>query len=66
MTINNPVKSSDRHWNGKQFIQLSNILGAAYNPGLNGAKSDLETDVWTTDKFIAMSRNFSSAYGVDL
>ncbi|WP_146132090.1 hypothetical protein [Pleurocapsa sp. CCALA 161] len=64
MSINNS-QFSDRNWNSKKLIQLSDNLSQAYNPGLNNAKSDCKTDSWTTDKFIAMSRHLSSAYGVD-
>ena len=65
MSINNKATSSDRDWNKKKLIDLSDNLGRAYNPGLNDAKSSRKTDFWTTDKFISMSRHLSSAYGVD-
>jgi|GEM_PF-2307301 len=65
MSINSSTTSSDRGWNSKKLIELSDNLGKAYNPGLNNAKSDRKADVWTTDKFITMSRHLSSAYGVD-
>ncbi len=64
MSINNS-KFSDRNWNSKKLIKLSENLGQAYNPGLNNAESDGKTDFWTTDKFITMSRHLSFAYGVD-
>ena len=64
MSINSKVTNSDRDWNSKKLIELSNNLGKAYNPGLNNA-SDRQTDSWNAEKFINMSRYLSSAYGVD-
>ena len=71
MSINSKVSNSDRDWNSKKLIALSDNLGKAYNPGLNNA-SDCEvsrrhrkTDSWNAEKFINMSRYLSSAYGVD-
>ena len=57
--------NSDRNWNGKKLINLSKNLGEGYNLGLNNSKSDRKTDRWDANKFIAMSRSLSSAYGVD-
>lgn len=65
MTINRNATSNNRAWNSKKLIDFSNNLGKAYNPGLNSAKSSQKADVWTTEKFINMSRHLSSAYGVD-
>ncbi|WP_319422951.1 hypothetical protein [Pleurocapsa sp. FMAR1] len=65
MTINRNATSNNQAWNSKKLIELSDNLGKAYNPGLNSAKSDKKADVWTTEKFINMSRHLSSAYGVD-
>ena len=65
MSVNSKATSSDRNWNGKKLIELSDNLGAAYNPGLSNAKLSKKTDFWTVDKFISMSRHLSSAYGVD-
>lgn len=64
MSINNS-KFSDRHWNSKKLIKLSDNLGQGYNPGLKNAEADGKTDFWTTDKFINMSRHLSAAYGLD-
>ena len=66
MTINNKVTDRDRDWNAKKFIELSDNLGAGYNPGLSNAKLSKKTDFWTVDKLISMSRHLSSAYGVDV
>ncbi len=57
--------SNNQVWNSKKFIELSDNLSKAYNPGLNFAKSTKKAHVWTTEKFINMSRYLSSAYGVD-
>ena len=65
MSIDSNAVNNSRGWNSKRLIELSDNLGKAYHPGLNNAKSDKKADVWTTDKFIAMSRYLSSAYGVD-
>lgn len=65
MSINSNVTSNNQNWNTAKLIDLSDRLGKAYNPGLNSAKSNHQTDAWTTDKFINMSRYLSSAYGVD-
>ena len=67
MSVNNKITNGDRNWNGKKLIELSEDLGKAYNPGADNTrlKSDRKADFWTVDKFIAMSRNLSSAYGVD-
>ena len=64
MSGNNKA-TGDRNWNAKKFIELSDNLGAGYNPGVDNAKSGKQADFWTVDKFISMSRNLSSAYGVD-
>ena len=59
---------SNRDWNQERLINLSNILGQAYLPGLNARSNEnitTEEPSWTTDKLIAMSRHLSSAYGVD-
>ena len=66
MSINSKAAKSNGDWNSKKLIQLSDNLGKGYNPGLNNAKSDNKADFWTVDKLIAMSRNLSSAYGVDV
>ena len=65
MSINNKINNDNRNWNGKKLIELSDSLGKAYNPGSYNAKSDRKSDFWTVDKFITMSKNLSSAYGVD-
>ena len=65
MFINNKSRSSDRDWNSKKFIELSDNLRDAYSPGLNNGKSNQKADFWTVDKFISMSKYLSSAYGVD-
>ena len=65
MSINSKLVNSDRDWNSKRLIELSDSLGLAYNPGLNDAKCDRHTDSWNAEKFINMSRHLSSAYGVD-
>ena len=63
MSINN--KSSDRNWNSKKFIKLSENLANAYGIEANDGKLDKKADFWTVDKLISMSRHLSSAYGVD-
>lgn len=65
MSINSKVSNSDRDWNSKKLIALSDNLGKAYLPGLNDSKCDRQTDSWNAEKFINMSRYLSSAYGVD-
>ena len=65
MSINSKLINSDRDWNSKKLIALSDNLGLAYNPGLNNAKGDRQTDSWNAEKFINMSRHLSSAYGID-
>ena len=62
MSINNNV--NDRNLDRKRLMELSNDLGKAYLPGLDNTKSKGK-DSWNAQKFIAMSRYLSSAYGVD-
>ena len=64
MTVNGKI-NNNQNWNGKKLIGLSDNLGKAYNPGSYNAKPDRKADFWTVDKFITMSRNLSSAYGMD-
>ena len=64
MSITSKLTNSDRDWNSKKLIALSDHLGKAYSPGMNDA-SDRQTDSWNAEKFINMSRHLSSAYGVD-
>ena len=64
MSINSNATNNNQDWNSKKFIELSDNLGKAYNPGLDKTESE-KADFWTVDKLIAMSRNLSSAYGVD-
>ena len=62
MSINN--NANNQNLNQKRLIELSNNLGKAYLPGLDNTKSKGK-DSWDAQKFIAMSRYLSSAYGVD-
>lgn len=81
MSINKNATFNNQNWNSAKLIELSGSLGKAYNPGLNvgdaefssaypttllnNSKSSRKSDFWTTDKLITMSRNLSSAYGID-
>ena len=54
--------TSDRH---SKKLGFSDKYSEAFTSGLNKGKGDRQADFWTVDKLIAMSRNLSSAYGVD-
>ena len=62
MSINKKVTNRDRRRANSEF---SDKYSEAFTSGLNHGKSDRQADFWTVDKLIAMSRNLSSAYGVD-
>ena len=65
MTTNSKVTKGDRDWNGKKLVEFSDKSSKADNPRTNNAESDQKADYWTVDKLIAMSKNLSSAYGMD-
>lgn len=57
--------SKNQSWTSQQLIELSQILGEAYLPGLNISKSSEQEDVWTISKFKAVSKNIGCTEASD-
>ena len=46
-------------WTSQKFIELSQLLGEAYLPGLSTSKSNAKEDLLTMSNFLAISNNIN-------